>query len=185
MVRSPRSLLSVAGHLYVRSRKLLRPFALAALLASPCVPAAAEVVALPGGAAEIDMPASYAARVDGVALMLVSRAGLAMRVRAVAMARRESGQLDVAEVHVRRHAAQEGLPLFVVQGGGIGCLRQTSKGQPDSNWSQETLGLYAVGNMYVIFDIRMDDEIARSPAGKEFMESGFKVLLARLRSRGT
>ena len=82
-------------------------------------------------------------------------------------------------------AKKKGKPIFTLDGNsGIGFVDYSKKSKIGEDQVQETFGMMGLDDAYVTFTITVEEDKMASDSAKEFLATGFKFLLSRIRSRG-
>jgi hypothetical protein len=76
------------------------------------------------------------------------------------------------------------LTFQVPENGGVGFVDFTETRVHGSERVQATHGMMGLDDGYVTFTISVEESLLPTPPAKQVLESGFKVLLGRIRSRG-
>jgi hypothetical protein len=80
---------------------------------------------------------------------------------------------------------KKGKPTFVLaENGGVGFVDFTQTSEYRGDKVQETHGTMGLDDGYVTFTISIAETVSTTPAAKQALESGFKRVLARIRSGG-
>ncbi len=151
--------------------------------------AQAEVLVVGDGIAQIDLPVGYRHYFeDGKQTLLVVAPGpqkMDFRFTFNSFRQYVKQRPTIGKDFVQDTAKKKGKPVFILDGnGGIAFVDYSKKSKIGEDRVQETFGMMGLDDGYVTFTITIEEDKLASDSAKEFLATGFKTLLSRIRSRG-
>lgn len=166
----------------------MKRFFLWLLLAAPLA-ALADVVPFADGVAQADLPPGYTHRLEerGSTLVVspVAAPQIEMRFSFNSLRGHVKQHPGIGKDFVRDSSKKKGRRSFELPGnGGVAFIDFSQVSQIDGTQVQQTHGLMGLDDAYVTFTVAMPEADAATPAGREALDSGFKLILGRIRSGG-
>jgi len=166
----------------------MKRFILSLLLLAAPLTAFADVVLFAGNVAQADIPAEYRHFLEeqGKTLVVSPAKGPRIEMRFTFNSLRSyvKQRPTVGKDFVIDSSKKKGRRTFEVpENGGVGFVDFSQVGEYDGEKVQETHGIMGLDDGYVTFTVSIPEAEAASPAAKQALESDFKLILGRIRSR--
>lgn len=166
----------------------MKRFILSLLLLAAPLTVFAEVVLFAGNVAQADIPAQYKHYLEqqGQTLVVSPANGPRIEMRFTFNSLRSYVKLrpTVGKDFVLDSSKKKGRRTFEVpENGGVGFVDFSQVGEYDGEKVQETHGIMGLDDGYVTFTVSIPEAQAASPAARQALDSDFKLILGRIRSR--